>query len=409
MVTFVSLATLLVVVVGLLILRPLLARSSGAAEATSGGALNLAILREEGALLDGELRAGNLDDESYRNAREELERRALEDVKPDAAQLAAAARRPRMAVILGVGFPAAVLALYVLLGAPQAFHGETGKAPGDGGHALGPEQIVAMVERLSEKLQTNPNDGEGWLMLARSYSVLGRYPESAAAYGRAVSLLPPNAQTLADFADTVAMAQGRRLQGEPEKIVRRALEVDPRNIKGLALLGTILFEQGNYRGAIGEWNKVLALVPPESNVARGMQGSIRDAENRLAAGAGQGAQVSAPTATAVRGRVSLDPRLADRVSPGDTVFVYARAAAGPKMPLAILRRTVADLPFEFTLDDSQAMSPNLRLSQFPQVVVSARISRSGDAAPRPGDWQAGVAAAKPGEGDVKLVVDTPVE
>jgi cytochrome c-type biogenesis protein CcmH len=112
-----------------------------------------------------------------------------------------------------------------------------------------------MVERLSEKLQANPNDGAGWLMLARSYSVLGRFPESAAAYGRAVGLMPPDAQMLADFADTIAMAQGRKLLGEPEKLVRRSLEIDPRNLKALALSGTIYFQRQDFKAAIGEWQK----------------------------------------------------------------------------------------------------------------------------------------------------------
>jgi cytochrome c-type biogenesis protein CcmH len=258
---------------------------------------------------------------------------------------------------------------------------------------------------LSEKLQSNPNDGEGWLMLARSYSVLGRFPESAAAYGRAVGLLPPNAQTLADFADTVAMAQGRKLQGEPERLVRQALEVDGRNLKALALLGTIRFEKGDYPGAISEWQKILALVPGDSNVAQGIQGSIRDAENRLAAGGGTPAPAPA---VSLRGRVTLDPALRDKVAPGDTVFIFARAEQGPKMPLAIVRKTVADLPLDFVLDDSQALSPNLRLSQQARVLVGARISRSGDAQPRPGDWQAAPAAAVPGGGDVRLVIDAAV-
>jgi cytochrome c-type biogenesis protein CcmH len=233
----------------------------------------------------------------------------------------------------------------------------------------------------------------------------------AAAARRTLFLHPANAQTLADFADTVAMAQGRRLQGEPERIVRRALEVDGRNLKALALAGTILFEKGDYRGAIGEWQKVRALVPDDSNVARGMENSIRDAENRLAAGGGAPRTVAAAqgSGVAVKGRVSLDPALKTKVSPQDTVFIFARAEQGPKMPVAMIKRTVADLPLDFTLDDSQAMSPNLRLSQQTRVVVGARVSRSGDALPRPGDWQAFSGAIAPGTGDVKLVIDMPVQ
>lgn len=412
MIVFVILAVAAVGVIGFVLARPLLVSGLSPATGSRGRDINLAILREEHALLEREREAGKLDDAAYRTTLEELERRTLEDVSPAEAAVSVTPRRPRLALALGLTLPAAVAGLYLLLGSPEAFHGAAGKpGTGEGGHALGPEQIIAMVERLSEKLQANPNDGEGWLMLARSYSVLGRFPESAAAYGRAVNLLPPNAQTLADFADTVAMAQGRRLQGEPERIVRRALEVDGRNLKALALAGTILFEKGDYRGAIGEWQKVRALVPDDSNVARGMENSIRDAENRLAAGGGAPRTVAAAqgSGVAVKGRVSLDPALKTKVSPQDTVFIFARAEQGPKMPVAMIKRTVADLPLDFTLDDSQAMSPNLRLSQQTRVVVGARVSRSGDALPRPGDWQAFSGAIAPGTGDVKLVIDMPVQ
>lgn len=406
MMVFATLAALLIGVVALFLILPLMRRQVAAGEGNSAPEVNLAIFREEGALLERERAAGALDESTYQSAREELERRALEDGVPTARHGAASAPRPRLALALGLSLPAAVAGLYLLVGTPEAFHGAAGKpGSGEGGHALGPEQIVAMVEKLSEKLQSNPNDGEGWLMLARSYSVLGRFPESAAAYGRAVGLLPPNAQMLADFADTVAMAQGRKLQGEPERLVRQALEVDGRNLKALALLGTIRFEKGDYSGAIGEWQKILALVPGDSNVAQGIQGSIRDAENRLAAGGATAA--TAPAAT-LKGRVTLDPALRGQVAPGDTVFIFARAEQGPKMPLAIVRRTVADLPLDFVLDDSQALSPNLRLSQHPRVLVGARISRSGDAQPRPGDLQAVPAAAVPGSGDVRLVIDSAV-
>jgi cytochrome c-type biogenesis protein CcmH len=298
--------------------------------------------------------------------------------------------------------------LYLALGETYTFGGKSKEEPvADGSHALTQQQIQGMVERLAEKLQSNPNDGQGWLMLARSYSVLGRFPESAAAYGRAVAMLPPDAQTFADFADTVAMAQGRKLQGAPESLVRKALEIDPRNIKALALLGTIYFERQEYRLAIGEWQKVLALIPPDSSVATGIQGSVRDAENRLASTGGDSSS-KAVKGGVVTGIVALDQSLAGKFSKQDTVFIFARAEKGPKMPLAILRKTVADLPLRFTLDDGMAMAPNLRLSQYPLVVVGARISKTGDALPRTGDWQGVSEPIEPGGKDVKILINSQV-
>lgn len=404
---FVICSALLLLVVLIFLLRPLLRNNQRPGNDTEASAVSLSILREQKAELERDLANGSIEKVAYDLAVEELERRALEDVPGGVARATGGSKRPRMAIALGVCLPVAAAALYFAIGEPQVFtDGKSRQSSSDASHALSQEQILGMVERLAEKLQTNPNDGAGWLMLARSYSVLGRFPESAAAYGRAAGLMPPDAQMLADFADTVAMVQGRKLLGEPEKLVRRSLEIDPRNIKALALSGTIYFQRQDFSAAIGEWKKVLALVPPESNVAAGMQGSIRDAESRLASG-GQGA--SKPVAAkgaSISGIVALDPSINGKFAPTDTVFVFARAERGPKMPLAILRKTVADLPLHFTLDDSMAMSANFRLSQQAMVVVGARISRQGDALPRPGDWQGLTEPMAPGSQDVKILVNS---
>lgn len=403
---FIVISALLLIFVLIFLLRPLLRKSDQVGDGNEARAVSLSILREQQAELERELANGRIDKTAYDHAADELERRTLEDVGGSAATPSGSSRRPRTALVLGLCLPAAVAALYFTIGEPSVLEGKGKQASADGSHALSQEQIIGMVERLSEKLQANPNDGAGWLMLARSYSVLGRFPESAAAYGRAVGLMPPDAQMLADFADTIAMAQGRKLLGEPEKLVRRSLEIDPRNLKALALSGTIYFQRQDFKAAIGEWQKVLALVPPESNVAAGIQGSIRDAESRMG-GAGQGEtrQVAAQSVS-ISGIVALDPSVNGKFAPTDTVFVFARAERGPKMPLAIVRKTVADLPLHFTLDDSMAMSANFRLSQQPMVVVGARISRQGDALPRPGDWQGLTEPMAPGSQDVKILINS---
>jgi cytochrome c-type biogenesis protein CcmH len=308
----------------------------------------------------------------------------------------------------------------VLLGEPDAVTGKVPAAAQGDSHSVTAEQIAAMVERLAERLQQNPNDAQGWLMLARSYAVLGRYPESVAAYGRAVSMMPADAQTLADFADVMGMANKRSLQGEPEKVIRMALQVDPNNVKALALSGTIAYDRQDYAGAIGEWRKILALVPPDSSAAQGISNSIRDAENRMgiagapamppvmaAAPAAQPASAApvAPAADArVAGTVQLAPALAKQVAAGDTVYVFARAVNGPKMPLAMMRSTVSALPLKFSLDDSQSMAPNVKLSQHSQVIVGARVSKSGDAIARSGDFEGFSAPVPLGANGVTVVI-----
>lgn len=410
MTLFIVVSGLLLVAVLAAVLYPLLRHSEPDVDVSAKAReLNLAVLREQRAELERDRANGVIGSEAYEKAREELERRALEDAADSAAPVAASLlRRPVVAAIVGLLLPAVAVPLYLYLGEPAAMGGaKPAPVAQNGSHALNPQQIAAMVEGLAQKLQENPEDGGGWLMLARSYGAMGRFPESATAYARAVSLLPPDAQVLADFADTVAMAQGKRLQGEPEIILRRALQVDPNNLKALALSGTIAFERRDYQAAIGEWRKVLALVPEGSTVATGIQGSIRDAENRMAVIAKTSASSTDGAAPAVKvgGTVVLDPSLAAAVSPGDTVFVFARAVEGAKIPLAMLKKKAADLPLQFTLDDTMAMAPNFRLSQHKQVVIGARISKSGDAMARPGDLEGLSAAISPGAAGVRITIN----
>lgn len=399
------------------LLYPLLKRQPMGRESGTGQCeLNLIVLREQLAELDRDIEEGRINEESGRQAREELERRALDYTADTPAAASSGGRKVKLAIALGIAFPIVIGALYWTLGAPESVvPGKKLAAGQDGQHALSPEQITAMVERLSLRLQENPNDGAGWLMLARSYAVLGRYPESSAAFGRAVTLLPPDAQNFADFADIIAMSQGKRLTGEPEKLVKRALEIDPRNVKALALSGTIAFDHQNYDQAIHEWQKVLALLPEESATAASIQGSIRDAENRMAisgkqaAESGKAAGDTPVVAAKLSGTVELDPKLRAAIKPGDTLFVFARAVNGPKMPVAMLRAKAGEMPMNFTLDDSMAMSPQFKLSTVGQVVVGARISKSGDALARAGDLEGLSNPVSAGGGNVRIVISSIVQ
>jgi cytochrome c-type biogenesis protein CcmH len=414
---FFVIGSLLLVAVLAVLLFPLLRGRAGDAPAAGGvRELNLNILREQLADLEKDFQEGRLERPAYEQARQELERRTLDDAGQENATVRQGGRKIWLAGGLAVLFPVLVFGLYAMLGTPEAITGKPAGRSGPGGeHALSPEQISSMVEKLSLRLQENPGDGQGWLMLGRSYAVLGRYPESAAAFGRAVSLLPPEAQNYADFADITAMAQGKSLAGEPEKLVRKALEIDPANMKALALSGTIAFDHQDYRQAIREWQKVLALVPEGSPVANGIQGSIRDAENRMAI-AGQQGEAARPAASRepampaeVKGVVELDPKLRAQVTPGDTVFIFARAVDGPKMPVAMLRKKVGDLPLQFALDDSMSMTPQFKLSTVGKVLIGARVSKSGDALARAGDFEGLSQPVQVGAANVRVLIDSTVK
>jgi cytochrome c-type biogenesis protein CcmH len=260
-------------------------------------------------------------------------------------------------------------------------------------HGATVQQLETMVGRLAARLRDNPEDAEGWKLLGRSYAALGRFGEAADAYAKAAMRTPRDPQLLIDFADVLAMARGQRLAGEPEKLVQRALEIDPQNLKGLALAGTAAFERKDFAQAAAYWQRMLPLVPADSEDARVIQQNV--AEARELAG----------STKSLQGTVSLSPGLKGRAAPDDVVFVFARAAEGPPMPLAVARTRVKDLPYSFRLDDSMAMTPAMKLSAFARVVVGARVSKSGNAAAQPGDLQGASAPVANDAGEVRVVID----
>jgi cytochrome c-type biogenesis protein CcmH len=393
---FLLLAAMLLAAVLAALLWPLLRRRDAAAAEQPGAvaASNAAVYRDQLAELDTDLRAGTIGREQWSASRADIERRVLEETaRADAAQPARPSRR--LAAVVGVVVPLVAIGLYIVLGDPRAFSPDA-RIDIEAGRGVGPEQIEAMVARLAQRLQKNPGDVQGWMMLGRSLGVLGRYGQAATAYSRAVELRPDDPDLLADYADVLAMAQGRKLAGAPEALVARALALDPNNPKALLLAGSAAFERRDYSRAVRHWEKALALLPDESEVAQSVRASIAEAQQALGpAGSAkppqrsaEASKAAAPTAGAVlQGKVSLAATMPASIQPEDFVYVFARAAQGPRMPLAVVRRQVKDLPFEFRLDDSMAMNPALTLSSFDKVVVVARISRSGIANPSKGDLE----------------------
>lgn len=286
-------------------------------------------------------------------------------------------------------------------GAPEA-------APDGAGHTMSFDQIGQLTQGLAERLATQPNDADGWAMLARSYNVLGRYEEAVKAYRQATALIKSDPQLLADFADALAMTQNRSLSGEPAALIKRALTIDAHNLKALYLAGTEAFERKAYREALGHWEQLQKSGPPDSEFVTQVSGAIDEARALLGVPPASAKPVAATGSLAtagvmsIRGRVSLSAEMVTRVRPDDTVFVFARPADGGRMPVAIVRKTVRDLPFDFVLDDSTAMTPQNRLSTQTRVLVSARVSATGQAMPQSGDVEAAALSLVPGATDVRL-------
>ncbi len=276
------------------------------------------------------------------------------------------------------------------------------------------QRFEAMVSRLAERLRAAPDDAQGWAMLARSLTVLGRHQEALSAYEKARALRGDDLTLLVDHADALAVARGGRIGGEPMALLQRALQLDPDNLKALSLAGSEAFDRSDYTAAAAYWEHARRVAPAGSPYVAPLESGI--AEARSLAGAAPAplarSSASAPAAAGserISGTVSLATSLRSRVRPEDTVFVYARAVQGSRRPVAIVRRQAGDLPFDFTLDDADAMSPTQRLSSLPQVTVLARISRSGHAAPEVGDLVGEVSPVAPGSRGLKLEISRVAE
>ena len=290
-------------------------------------------------------------------------------------------------------------------------------------HSMSTSQIEGMVSSLAARLETQSDDADGWLMLGRSYAVLARFDEAIPAYRKVLALRPRDAQAMADLADALAMKQQRRFSGEPMALITAALAVDPDNVKALSLAGTRSFETQDYATAIRHWSRAVAVASPGSDMALRLRENLAEARQRAGmppaaadVAAIPAAAASAPTALpesngrpatgghAVSGRVTLSPALLAKAGPDDVLFIFARPATGARMPLAILKHRVRDLPLDFTLGDEQAMSPDARLSSATSVVVGARVSKSGQAMPQVGDLQGLSAAVSPGAKGLNIVI-----
>jgi cytochrome c-type biogenesis protein CcmH len=275
--------------------------------------------------------------------------------------------------------------------------------------------VRALVDTLAQRLKSRPDDAEGWVLLARSYRALERWDEAAAAYEHASRLLPEDASLLADYADVLAMTQGRRLEGKPAALAARALAIDPNHRKALALAATAAMQARDFDRAIALWQRLRAQFPGDSDDAKrvdsiiaevqGMKGEpnapVAAAQPRESLGSAPPAAAAGP---AIAGRVDVAPGLASKVALSDTVFIYARAAEGPRMPLAVLRIPAKQLPTQYRLDDTMGMA-GAKLSSAASVIVEARISKSGNAIPQPGDLSGRSAPVKPGTSGVNVTID----
>ena len=382
-----------------LVLVPLL-RARPRPAGPSDREANLEVLRGQRREIEADIAAGTLPADAREEALAELVGRAANDLPAEEAPTPPAAKKPvALAAALAIAIPALAFGIYLALGSPRALDATLH------GNAARPDekQIVAMVEGLAAKVKDRPDDARGWALLARSMAGLGRFKESADAYAHLVTLVPNDAQVYADYADALGMAQGRKLAGKPVELARRALALDPNNVKAMALLATEAADAGRFAESVRHWEGLRAVLPPDSDDVRQVNAIIDEMKAQVPGGKAK--EAAAKGKEAVTGTVTIAPAVAANVKGDEVLFVFARAEGGPKVPLAVVRASARELPLKFTLDDSQAMAPGMNLSSAATVRIEARVSRSGNATPQSGDVVGASAVVKPGARDVRVVLD----
>jgi cytochrome c-type biogenesis protein CcmH len=340
---------------------------------------NIVIARHRLTELKEQLQAGALTQALYDEQLAELEQALSDDL--DIVPTQASPSQGRwMAAVLLVAIPLLAGSLYWTLGNYQSLSQVEQTQTNQAAPEL--EQINKMVEGLAERLKTQPDDALGWTMLGRSYKYLQQFPKAVDAFAHAYQLIGDQPEIMLLYADAMAYVNNQQLAGKPAELVFKALAIEPENETGLWLGGMAKAQAGEFVAAMALWKKLEALLPAGSEAQQEVQGLMAKVATQTPEA---DTQPIRPTQASIDVQVSLAPELQQSASPGDTVFIYAQALSGPQMPLAIVRKHVSDLPLTVSLTDAMAMMPNMKLSNFAEVKLLARISKSGNAMQQPGD------------------------
>lgn len=370
-------------------------------------ALNVAIHRDRLAELEAERDAGNLSEEAFEQARNELERDLLVDVEPgeETATATAPPTSGRWAgVLVAVAVPLLAVGLYWQLGAVKLVGADSG--PPHPPQAAGEPQagdLEAAVEELKQRVEEGDPGLEDWLLLARAQVMLRRYEAAEETLQRAREDEGEAPDLLTEMADVSARLQEGRMAGKPERLVHEALELDPDHRHGLWLAGVAASQNGDFASALEYWKRLLQGLPEDSQSIGVVRQSIQRAEERLAEDGLEPGNDEAAAGGSVEVAVALAPEVADQAAAADTVFIFARPDDGSRTPLAAVRRQVRDLPVAVTLDERSGMGGERKLSDFEQVEVIARVSKSGGVTAGSGDLEGRATAAVGGK--VQLTID----
>lgn len=373
------------ILVAFLILLPPLWRKRDDALIDDLDQRNVRIARERLAELKANKIAGGISQVQYDEQVVELEQALSDDLEISNSPNKTQSQGRWLVYILFVAIPCLSAGLYWKLGNYQAISHSDELNQVDSTRPS-PEAINKMVAGLAEKLKSEPKNLEGWLMLGRSYKMLERYPEAVDALTHAYQLSGEKSEVMLPYAEALMLTNEGKWAGKPQELLNKALVLDPNNLNGLWFSALASAQQDDKKSAIGFLRKLEAVLPAESADKQQIHELIANTESAMTnAVPATSPQPTASSVVSVDIQVSLAADLQSDAKPEDTVFIYAQALSGPKMPLAIIRKQVRELPLSVSLTDAEAMMPNMKLSNFKQVRLLARISKSGSAMPQLGD------------------------
>jgi len=396
------------------VLPPLLRKRETIAKAARRD-INIAVYRDQMKEMEADRANGILSEEQFQLSKVELETRLAEDAlsKADATMAPVASRR--LGFTLAGALPVAAFGLYFMLGNPMSLIAiaEAQDNPAGAAQVQGEHDIMKMIQKVEEKTKSDPTNLEAWVMLGKTYAAVDKWPQAQAAFEKAMQLKADVPAVMTGYAETLAIANGRSLKGKPIALILQALELDPEDTKGLELAGIYNFQERNFAQAAYYLKRLYKKLPPESPYAQDILEAQKEATRLSRSGTTDLDNLSDPApakdhavaqGATLHGVVDISPALKAKVTPNDVVFLFARAAGGGA-PVAAIRATAGQFPLEFELSDAMAMNPDNKLSNFKNVTLTARISKSGQPMGAAGDLEGTLLNVKVGSKGIKLTID----
>jgi cytochrome c-type biogenesis protein CcmH len=369
-----------------------------------------------------------LDQARYDAARRDLEKELLSDISEEK-QPGESKNSGQIMAWSALATPLAALLIYQFIGSPeiithladQPAGTPTASSQSQGRSTDNLPPMEELVKRLATKLEEEPDNLEGWIMLGRSYIAMNDPSAAIKAYQRAMEINDKHVGLLLAYAQAIASNSGNDFTGQAAPMVEKAFQLEPDNPNALWTAGILAYQRTDYQNAIDRWSKLRGMLKPQSNEIDAVKEALEDARAQLGLPAEEPElpnivqaekkpmpeKAGATSNKSIKVEISLSPEIQDKAKPDDLLFIYAKAMSGPPMPLAAVRKRVSDLPISISLDDSMAMMPQMKLSKFTQVSVGARISLSGNPTAQSGDLEGEISAVTPGQSEtVKVVINS---